>query len=43
MGETEEHTEDNLFGICEHVQGEGDFVLVIFKLEPANEGAERRD
>lgn len=30
-------TEDELFGRSEHVEGEGDFVLVALALEPAEE------
>ena len=31
-------TEDEFLGRGEHVEGEGDFVLVAFALEPAEEG-----
>lgn len=31
-------TEDELLRRREHVEGEGDFVLVVFLLEPADEG-----
>jgi hypothetical protein len=35
-----ERTEDEFLSRGEHVQGEGDFVLVFFELEPAEEGGE---
>jgi hypothetical protein len=30
-------TEDELFGRCQHVQRKGDFILVAFALEPAQQ------
>jgi hypothetical protein len=33
-------TEDDFLRRSEHVEGEGDFILVVLQLEPADEGGE---
>lgn len=38
-----ERTEDELLGGSEHVQGEGDFILVLLQLQPADKGRQVRD
>lgn len=36
-GSIRSHTEDKLLGRCEHVEGESDFILIAFSLEPTKE------